>query len=183
MSLQQLQQKLPKVREWIDRTLAAHSGQARPVAELGFTRLGSYFSPALLTSARAIPVATVPRPPLASMGLAGFDEFENLDADGITYLNSFFVRHGHERDESLHFHELVHVVQWQHLGPDQFIMAYALGHLLNGGYQANPFEDMAYGLQSRFDRNDPPLDVAALVRTELDRIVRALFKRAATSGL
>lgn len=178
MSLQQLQQKLPKVREWTDRTLAAHSGQARPVAELGFTRLGSYFSPALLTSARAIPVATVPRPPLASMGLAGFDEFENLDADGITYLNSFFVRHGHERDESLHFHELVHVVQWQHLGPDQFIMAYALGHSLCGGYDTNPLEVMAYVMQTCFDQQVRGFDVAAIVRVELDRVVPALFARA-----
>ena len=112
------------------------------------------------------------------MGLAGFDEFENLDADGITYLDSFFVRHGHERDESLHFHELVHVVQWQHLGPDQFIMAYALGHSLCGGYDTNPLEVMAYVMQTCFDQQVRGFDVAAIVRVELDRVVPALFARA-----
>lgn len=183
MSLQLLQQKLPEVKAWIDRTLAAHAAQARPVAGLGFPRLGSYYSADLLASAKVIPVAKVPAPPLASMGLTGFDEFENLDAAGITYLSSFFVRHGYERDESLHFHELVHVVQWQHLGPERFIMAYALGHLLSGGYRTNPLEKQAYGLQARFDRHDPPFNVVTLVRPELDRIVPALLSRAAAGSL
>lgn len=183
MSLQQLQQKLPEVRAWIDRTLAAHAARACPVASLGFKRLGSYYFADLLASAKAIPVAKVPIPPLASMGLTGFDEFENLDAAGITYLSSFFVRHGYERDESLHFHELVHMVQWQHLGPERFIMAYALGHLLSGGYRTNSLEVMAYTLQACFDHQAPGFDVAAIVRTELDRIVPALLSRAAAGGL
>ncbi len=183
MSLQLLQQKLPEVRTWIDRTLAAHATLARPVASLGFPRLGSHYSADLLASALVIPVAKVPIPPLASMGLTGFDEFENLDAAGITYLNSFFVRHGYERDESLHFHELVHVVQWQHLGPERFIMAYALGHLLSGGYRTNPLEVMAYDLQARFDANTPAFDVASIVRPELDRVVPVLLSRVATGGL
>jgi len=95
MSLQQLQQRLPEVRAWIDRTLLAHAVRARPVADLGFTRLGSYYSTVLLTSAMVIPIAQVPVPPLAHMGLTGFGEFENLNAAGITYLSSFFVRLGY----------------------------------------------------------------------------------------
>lgn len=183
MSLQQLQQNLPEVRAWIDRTLTAHAAQARPVVGLGFPRLGSYYSAALLASAMAIPVVKVPAPPLASMGLTGFDEFENLEAAGITYLNSFFVRHGCERDESLHFHELVHVLQWRHLGPERFIMAYAFGHRLCGGYHTNPLEVMAYVLQTCFDQQAPGFDVAAVVRSELDRVVPVLLARAQTAGL
>jgi hypothetical protein len=117
------------------------------------------------------------------MGLSGFDDFENLDAAGITYLSSFFVRLGHERNESLHFHELVHVVQWRHLGPERFIIAYALGHLLSGGYRANPFEVMAYELQARFDRGGPAFDVASIVIPELDLVVPVLFQRTVTAGL
>ena len=89
----------------------------------------------------------------------------------------------YERDESLHFHELVHVVQWQHLGPERFIMAYALGHLLSGGYRTNPLEEMAYGLQARFDANAPAFDVATIVCPELDRTVPALFARASAGKL
>jgi hypothetical protein len=183
MSLQQLQQRLPEVRAWIDRTLLAHAARARPVADLGFTRLGSYYSTVLLTSAMVIPIAQVPVPPLAHMGLTDFGEFENLNAAGITYLSSFFVRLGYERDESLYFHELVHVVQWRHLGPEQFIIAYALGHLLSGGYRTNPLEIMAYDLQARFDRSGPAFDVASIVTPELDRIVPAIRQRAFTTGL
>lgn len=91
--------------------------------------------------------------------------------------------HAYERDESLHFHELVHVVQWQHLGPERFIMAYALGHLLSGGYRTNPLEEMAYGLQARFDANTPAFDVAAIVRPELDRVVPPLLARASVGKL
>lgn len=178
MGLQLLQQKLPEVRAWINRALAAHTTQARPVVEFGFPRLGSYYSATLLASAKAIPVAQVPVPPLASMGLAGFDEFEYLDAAGITYFSSYFLRQGHERDESLHFHELVHVVQWQHLGPERFIMTYALGHLLSGGYRTNPLEEMAYRLQARFVANAPAFDVATIVPQELDRLVPGLLERA-----
>jgi len=127
-----------------------------------------------------IPIAQVPVPPLAHMGLTGFGEFENLNAAGITYLSSFFVRLGYERDESLHFHELVHVIQWRHLGPERFIMAYALGHLLSGGYRNNPLEIMAYDLQARFDQSGPAFDVVAVVTPELDRIVPALLQRAST---
>jgi hypothetical protein len=179
MSLQQLQEKIPEVMVWIDRTLATHVHEARPIASFGFKRLGSYYSAGLLASAKAIPVARVPVPPLATMGLVGFTEFEQLNAAGITYYSSFFVNRDSAGDESLFFHELVHVVQWQNLGPARFIMAYALGHLLSGGYRTNPLEVMAYDLQARFDGTAPAFDVAAVVRPEVDRIVPALFARAA----
>jgi hypothetical protein len=32
---------------------------------------------------------------------------------GITYLNTFFVKHTRVRDEELYFHELIHVIQWR----------------------------------------------------------------------
>jgi len=173
-----LQQRLPMVRAWIDHVLAAHAGTAMPVTDCGFARLGLYYSKSLLASARVIAVEHVPTPPLTALGLEGFAEFERMDAAGITYLSSFFVREGYEDDESLHFHELVHVVQWQHLGPERFIMAYALGHLLSGGYRTNPLEVMAYDLQAKFERGGPAFDVAPIVVAELERVVPPLFQRA-----
>lgn len=183
MNVQLLLEKLPEVLAWIDRTLAAHVGRARPVAEGAFERLGDYYTAALLASSQVIPIPRVPAPPLSALGLAGFEDFERMEAAGITYRSSFFVRHGYEEDESLHFHELVHVVQWRHLGPDRFIVAYALGHLLSGGYRTNPLEVMAYDLQAEFDRGAAGFDVAARVVPELDRAVPALFRRAGITGL
>lgn len=183
MNASLLQQKLPLVSAWIDRTLAAHTAQARAVASFGFPRLGSYYSADLLASARAVVVDRLPIPPLASMGLTGFDEFESLDAAGITYRSTYFVRDDHQRSESLHFHELVHVIQWCHLGPDHFMIAYALGHLLGGGYRTNPLEDQAYTLQARFDQRDTAFDVESLVRPELDAIVLNLMRSAQQSRM
>ncbi len=177
MNLQALQQKLPEVMAWIDQTLQPHLATARPVSDRGFTRLATYYPDALLQTAKVIPTARCPVPPLSRLGLTGFDEFENLPAAGITYYSCFFVLHGHERDESLHFHELVHVVQWQHLGPERFILAYALGHLLSGGYRSNPLEEMAYAAQGRFDLHAPPFDAVAAIQWEGDRVVPELFKR------
>ncbi len=39
------------------------------------------------------------------------------------------------------------VVQWQHLGLERLVMAYALGYLQGGGYCANPLEVMACDFQ------------------------------------
>src|SRR5205823_9640324 len=36
-----------------------------------------------------------------------------MDAGGITYLNTYFVRADQSHSASLHFHELVHVIQWR----------------------------------------------------------------------
>lgn len=177
-SLQQLQQRLPDVQAWIIRTVAEHAAAARPVSSLGFQRLGSYYPRALLDEARAVHVTRVPVPPLAAMGLAGFEDFEQLDVAGITYLNTFFVREDHTRIESLHFHELVHVAQWQHIGAERFILAYAVGHLL-GRYEKNPLETMAYTLQARFDQQEPAFEVVPVVRKGLDVIVPQLLELAA----
>lgn len=177
-SLQQLQKKLPVVQAWIADTLARHAADAQPVSALGFPRLGSYYPRALLDEVRAIFVPLIPVPPLAQLGLAGFEDFERLEVAGITYRNSYFVRDDHAELESLHFHELVHVVQWQHLGAERFVLAYAVGHLL-GRYEKNPLETMAYSLQARFEQEASAFAVAPIVRRDLDVIVPQLFEIAA----
>ncbi len=45
---------------------------------------------------------------------------------GITYKDTYFINHLHQT-ESLHFHELVHVVQWDWLWVDDFLLAYGAG--------------------------------------------------------
>lgn len=179
MTLALLLQKLPRVQEWIEQTLATHSGQARAVANYQIGRLGLYYPSALLASASVVEIdGPLPVPPLTEMGITGFEDFENLDPAGITYRSTYFVRRERARDEALHFHELVHVVQGEHLGPDRFVIAYALGHLLGGGYRTNPLEEMAYALEDHFKRNAPAVEVVGVVRAKLDEIVPALFVRA-----
>ena len=174
MNPKELLEKLPSVRGWIDRTLAENNNRARPVSSYGFPGLGNFFSSDFLTTAKVVEVGRVPVPPLSALGLTGFEEFESGNYAGITFLDTYFVQSGEALRESLHFHELVHVVQWQHLGMEQFVMAYALGYLQGGGYRANPLEVMAYDFQDYFEKGGKPIDIAAAVRQQLDSFIPVL---------
>ena len=160
MNEQEFRGAYPLIAGWIQKTLAEHARAARPVASLGFRRLPEYYDAELLELSRAVVVASVPIPPLSAMGLGRFSDFERMDAGGITYLNTYFVRADHAADESLHFHELVHVVQWRLLGPEKFLRLYADG-LERIGYRKSPLEEMAYSLQHRFDHEAQPFSVEA----------------------
>ena len=117
MTEQEFRTAYPLIAGWIEKTLAEHATAAQPVASLGFSRLPEYYDAQILKSSQAVVVPRVPMPPLSAMGLHRFRDFEQADAGGITYLNTYFVRADRAQDESLHFHELVHVIQWRLLGP------------------------------------------------------------------
>jgi hypothetical protein len=105
-------------------------------------------------------------PPLSAFGLTQFSDWEHTKYGGITYLDTYFVTPGLARDESLHFHELIHVLQWRLLGPELFIARYAAG-LEQFGYRESPLEAMAYQAQARFEQGlvfDAESEVAKAVR-------------------
>lgn len=91
-----------------------------------------------------------------------------MDAAGITYLDTYFVKTGAAGIESLHFHELIHVVQWRLLGPERFLAAYADG-LEKYGYRDSPLETMAYDAEDRFKNNPALFDAEHLVTQALER--------------
>jgi hypothetical protein len=93
---------------------------------------------------------------------------QQMSFDGITFKDTFFLQQGHE-SEQLHFHELVHVVQWARLGVDNFLLAYGLG-LLSSGYAQSPLEQMAYTLQHRFELGTPPKDLVRVIEQGTDAI-------------
>jgi hypothetical protein len=167
-----LQQALPQVREWIATTLADHQGRALPVNRMGYTRIARLFPKALLERAGAVTVAgDVPFPPLSRMGLPELATFETMPIAGVTYRDIFFVRRGHLR-ESLCCHELVHVVQWDRLGVDRFLLAYGIG-LLQQGYRESPLEAMAYRVQDEFDRGLLSTRLMTRIRCETDAVWQA----------
>jgi hypothetical protein len=169
MSLGNIQEKLPQLREWIERTLARHRIEARSVASQRFPRLKDYFPSVFLETAFVVIVPRIPIPPLREMGLPELAEFEKGDYTGITYRNTYFVREGGIYNESIHFHELVHIVQWLYLGVDGFLTNYAAG-LVEHGYENNPLEVMAREFQNYFDQGGPPKDIKSLIRGELPKI-------------
>ena len=153
MTPEEFQKFYPVVLGWIDVTLRAHAGNTQTVASRGFPRLRLYFSADTLASAKVVLVDNLPIPPLSSWGLTRFADFERGNFDGVTYLNTLFIMRDKLRNEAIHFHELIHVVQWRILGPEQFLRSYADG-LERVGYKNSPLEVMAYDAEAAFTAND-----------------------------
>ena len=137
------QKFFPIVDDWMWAALAAHAGTARPVASCGFPRLPLYFTAETLASAKVVITDRLPVPPLSSWGLTQFASFERRDPDGITYLDTCFLKPHQSKNEAIHFHELIHVIQWRVLGAERFLRSYADG-LERFGYRDSPLEVMAY---------------------------------------
>lgn len=171
---------LPTVMEWIDATLEENKPYGVSVASLAFPRLGKVFSEDLLGKAKVVVVnGKLPFPPLTRMGLPEFKQMEGMQMEGITYKDTFFINHLHQT-ESLHFHELVHVVQWERLGVNDFLLAYGAG-LIQFDYRDSPLEKMAYDLQAAFDHSVLPENTVQLIQQRTDAIwsgVAPLFSRA-----
>jgi hypothetical protein len=166
MDLQRYAALAPKMEDWIQHTLKSHANGMRSVSSFNFKRLPFYFSDALLRSASVVVVEEIPIPELQQLGFPEFAAFERQAMSGVTYLNTYFVESRCALQESLHLHELVHVVQWEVLGPSSFLMLYAAG-LVEFGYHNSPLEGMAYRHQGRFETDPRPYTVERQVRSEL----------------
>ena len=127
-----------------------HKDHALILGHFGFSKLSEYFPDEVLDRVRVVTVPKPPSPPLTALGLPELFEFEQMSQDGITYLNTTFLREG-QVSESLCFHELGHVVQWSTLGADRFLLAYGVG-LVQFGYERSSLERMAYDFQEAFER-------------------------------
>jgi hypothetical protein len=159
---------LPAVKNWIEDLLEEHHSGSTVVSTLGFQRLPQHFPDSLLEGTKVVTVSEVPFPPLSQLGLEELSAMEHMSLAGITYKDTFFV-HEHQRTESLHFHELVHVVQWERLGVDNFLLTYGVG-LVQCGYERSPLEEMAYNLQRSFDQSVVPGDLVEFIRQKTDAI-------------
>jgi hypothetical protein len=69
-------------------------------------------------------------------------------------------------EEALHFHELIHVIQWRSLGPEGFLAAYANG-LDEFGYENSPLEKMAHDAEASFKRSSVIFDAEKFVAEQL----------------
>jgi len=162
--------KLPVIRDWFEETVAAYSNRAIPLADLDLPRLGSCFPRELLLRAQAIRFSDIfPLPPLEKIGLDELSPSEDpATYEAMTYGNTIFLREDFQ-SEVLYFHELVHVIQWERLGGNNFLLAYITG-LLESGYNSCPLEEMAFSLQERFRHGKLPGDVTARVHKLTDAV-------------
>jgi hypothetical protein len=164
-----LHSALPQAETWIDDYLASTASSARPVSMLGFTRLSQCYPKDLLERSKVVSVDRVPYPPVDKFGLPEFASIQQMEFAGITFKDTFFIQRGRESDELLHFHELVHVVQWARMGVSNFLLAYGLG-MFQYGYENSPLEAMAYGLQHGFEAGTLPVNLVHLIEQATDGI-------------
>ncbi|MCC2636614.1 MAG: hypothetical protein K0Q68_333 [Moraxellaceae bacterium] len=150
------------IEEWIDATLASHAAERVSCVSLS-PHFEGYFSREFLSQSYFVVTDELPKPDFPALHDLGLGGFLALDADGITYKDTYFIRPAVVDKVDLHFHELVHVAQWRHLGAPAFIERYAR-ELLQFGYERAPLEEMAYSLQRYFCAgNGRPVDVRKFV--------------------
>jgi hypothetical protein len=172
LDIGKLRSALPALGQWIEDILQQNKDQAVRVINLPFPRLKSFFRHDLLDKAKVVLVPReVPFFPLSSMGLLEFSQIagEMSSSEAITYKDTFFLNDRHRTEEKVYFHELVHVVQWERLGVDNFLLAYTTG-LIQSGYKNSPLENMAYSLQRGFEQGTLPPDIIEQIRQKTDTI-------------
>jgi hypothetical protein len=166
----EFQRFYPLLFDWLRATLAAHASAARAVASCGFSRLPLYFTANTLASAKVVLVDQLPFPPLSSWGLTRFADLERGDFNGITFLDTFFLKRSQSKNETIHFHELIHVIQWRILGPENFLRLYADG-LERCGYRDSPLEAMAYDAEAAFVSTALAFDAEKLVSEKIKSVL------------
>lgn len=154
-----------KIEQWIDRTLKEYDHLKVSCAVL-LPEFQAFFGAEVLENSYFVVVDSIPKPDFDELTGAGYDEFLNMKPAGITYKNTYFIQRGFENRFALHFHELVHVLQWQLLGAFGFIQRY-LDEIAEYGYDKAPLEVMAYELDSYFSAGLPVKSIPDYVSKHL----------------
>jgi hypothetical protein len=145
---------IEQVADYIARQHQAFRHRASPLSANQIAAMRPFFPASILDSARNFVLTgeRVGNPPfygeLMKKGFeaASLPDFSLMAA--ITFVDTV-VSHEPFTDRLL-FHELVHVVQYEKLGLEQFAAKYVKGFLSGGSYEAIPLEVNAYGLDARF---------------------------------
>ncbi|WP_028303593.1 hypothetical protein [Oceanospirillum maris] len=156
---------LDNIEKWIDETLEKYSSQ-RVSCKLFAESFKGFYPEEFLNSSYFVVVDEIPKPNFPELYDMGLTDFIEMDVDGITYKSTYFIKKGFESNHRLHFHELVHVLQWQLLGGKAFIERY-IQEINIHGYRNAPLEEMAYGLDSYFAAGNKPVNVPAFVQMKI----------------
>jgi len=156
---------LDKINDWIDQTLDDHSNE-RVSCECFSSQFKGFYPYEFLEKSYFVVVNQVPKPDFPELRQAGLGSFIDTDFGGITYKNIYFIKKGQENNLALHFHELVHVLQWQNLGALEFINRY-MEEILKFGYEGAPLEKMAYALEDHFTKRTAPFSIPNYVLQQI----------------
>ncbi len=153
------------IEAWIDSTNLKYQSQ-RNTCSIFSTSFSEFYSENFLKDAYFVVVDNIPKPDFPELREAGLGDFMDMEANGITYKNTYYINEASAEDLRVHFHELVHVAQWGFLGAQGFIVRY-IHEIQNYGYDNAPLELMAYGLDDHYSQGKTPMDVLSYVRSHL----------------
>jgi hypothetical protein len=157
------------IEKWIDQTIMNYSNQMRPCS--CFTnQLKGYYSEEFLSECSYVVLDKVPMPEVPELHQKGLAKFIDMEPTGITYKNVYFVKKGFENELAIHFHELIHVLQWRYLGAKEFIARYLM-ELQQHGYEKAPLEIMAYSLENDFRNNKKKINIQHYVKMQYNHQV------------
>ena len=143
----------------MDRSSEKPSGLGRALPDTAIAQFSPFFEERLLQEVRLVTVPALENPGFLEEYRSIFSEkaIPLLDFSamaGITFMDTILLvdRFAHRDPKPLIFHELVHAVQYDLLGPEKFVELYLLGWINQGfNYAAIPLEMDAYELQNRYE--------------------------------
>lgn len=145
----QIQQLSAWIAAYIADQQTTFHGKAAPIGKEHKKTLARFFPADVLNKVRVIP-GRAPEPSfypqLRTLGIRNAPPFSGMA--GITFQD--VVMHVQPLTLPLLFHELVHAVQYKHLGLQGFADAYVRGFLSGGSYEEIPLEKQAYELEGKF---------------------------------
>lgn len=154
-----------RIEMWIDETNREYQSQRYSCSTLEAAFNGFYPSQFLKESYFVV-VEEIPKPNFPELRQMGLGEFIDMPVQGITYKNTYYVSSKQVNSLRLHFHELVHIVQWGLLGAEGFINRY-INEIQQFGYDSAPLEKMAYFLDHHYHSGGAPLDVPSYVQSKM----------------
>jgi hypothetical protein len=146
-------------QKWIKEQREVFRLLGRALPDPAIAQLSPFFEERLLKEVRLVKVPALENPGFLEAYEAVFSEkaiplLDFTTMAGITYIDTILLveRFLDEDSISLIFHELVHAVQYELLGPDKFVQLYLVGWVNQGfNYAAIPLEMDAYDLQNRYE--------------------------------
>ncbi|WP_034637819.1 hypothetical protein [Chitinivibrio alkaliphilus] len=156
---------IDRIENWIDETNRVYRSKRRSCSIFEAEFAGFYPYPFLKESYFVV-VAEIPKPNFPELREMGLGDLIDMPVSGTTYKDTYYVSEEFANVLRLHFHELVHVVQWGLLGAGSFISRY-ISEIQQCGYNAAPLEKMAYTLDKHYSTGGSHIDVPGFVQSKI----------------
>lgn len=103
------------IETWIRQVNRQHESARQSCSQ--FTdEFDGYFAPEFLAQCHFVVTPSIPTPDKRLLNQLGLGGFFGESMAGLTLNNTYYLLPAVAKNLRVHFHELVHVVQWQQLG-------------------------------------------------------------------